>query len=64
MLGEKDVSIFGRLKDKINTSSFAQFKLYIAEKLEYIKDKIEPIKSKLLGNSSKLALNESNTIDR
>ena len=48
MLGEKDVSILGRFKDKINNSSFSQFKLYIEEKIEYIKSKIKPIKVKLL----------------
>ena len=57
-LGEKDVSILGRLRDKMNCS-FAQFKLYVSEKLEYIKDKIGPVKDKLLGNNKRQALGES-----
>lgn len=47
MLGERDVSILGRLKDKVNNSSFAQFRLYMNNKLEYIEDKIEPVKNAL-----------------
>lgn len=59
MLGEKDVSILGRLKDKVNSSSFAEFKLYVADKLEYIKNKIAPVKERLLGSKKKnIALNE------
>ena len=58
MLGEKDISLFGRLKDKINSCSFVEFKSYISEKLEYIKDKIEPTKTRLLDTNKKTALNE------
>jgi len=47
MLGERDVSILGRLKDKVNNSSFNQFRLYMNNKLEYIEDKIEPAKNAL-----------------
>lgn len=64
MLGEKDVSILGRLKDKINNCSFSQFKLYITEKLEYFKTKIQPIKAKILGNTTKQALGEGNVIGK
>ena len=64
MLGEKDVSILGRLKDKINNYSFSQFKLYIAEKLEYIKDKIKPAINRFFGNNEKLALSENNPIEK
>ena len=53
MLGERDVSLFGRLKDMINRS-FIEFKSYIQDKLEYIKDKIEPVKAKYLGTTKKL----------
>ena len=41
MLGERDISIFGRLKDKVNNYSFAQFRLYMNEKLEYIEGKLQ-----------------------
>lgn len=45
MLGERDISIFGRLKDKVNNYSFAQFRLYMNEKLEYIEGKLESTKN-------------------
>ena len=47
MLGEKDVSILGRLRDKIG-DNFIDFKKYLSEKLDYVEKKIEPIKTKLL----------------
>ena len=64
MLGERDVSILGRLKDKVNTSTFAQFKIYMTEKLEYIKDKIKLVKEKLLGDNKKLTLGEGEVIEK
>ena len=57
MLGEKDVSILGRLRDMIG-SSFINFKTYMSEKLEYIKDKIEPVKNRLLGSNKNLSLDK------
>lgn len=54
MLGEKDVSILGRLKDKISNSSFAQFKSYMNEKLEYVNGKIGPVKTRILGTDKTL----------
>lgn len=64
MLGERDVSILGRLKDKVNTSTFAQFKIYMTEKLEYIKDKIKLVKEKLLGDNKRLTLGEGEVIEK
>lgn len=52
MLGEKDVSILGRLRDAVNYS-FPQYKIYIAEKLEQVKGKIEPTKDRILGTNTK-----------
>ena len=46
MLGEKDVSILGRLKDKVNNTSFPEFKNYMQEKLEYTEKEINRVKSK------------------
>ena len=52
MLGEKDVSILGRLRDAVGYT-FPQYKSYVSEKLEQIKDKIEPTKTRILGPSTK-----------
>jgi len=54
MLGERDVSILGRLKDKVNNSSFAEFRLYMNNKLEYIEDKIELVKKTLYSSKGNI----------
>ncbi len=45
MLGERDVSIFGRLKDKVNDTSFKEYIDYMQGKLAYIIEKINRVKN-------------------
>lgn len=55
MLGEKDVSILGRLKDRIG-ETISGFIKYMTEKIEYIKPKLDQIKNKLLETKKETAL--------